>query len=337
MPPVLDVFNQDCFNMNSLTAAVNNLDYLPQRTRDLGIFEAESIETTTVMVEEQSGTLTLVQSSERGGPPRTRTENRRTARTLNVPHIAVGDRIYAESIQNVRAFGGTQLETIQNIINQRMAKLRRDIEATHENLRLGALKGTILDADGSTTLHNLFTVFGVSQISEVDFALDDSSTDVLGKCNAIYRSMAAELGALGNGGFRIHALCSSGFFDSLINHANVKATYINWAAAEALRQNQAYRVFSFGGIDFEDYRGSDDGTTISIAANKAQFFPIVRGLYKMYYSPADYQETVNTPGLPFYAKQAPDPQWNKYTDIEVQSNPLPICLKPRVLMVAKRY
>lgn len=332
MPSILDVFTQDAFSLFTLTDAVNSLDYLPTRTRDLGIFEGVGIDTTNITIEEKSGTLSLVETSERGSPPKTRHEGRRTVRTLRVPHLALSDRILADSIQNVRAFGTDNvLETIQGKVNARLEMLRRDIEATQENLRLGALKGRILDADGST-IYDLFTEFGVSPLEEALFEFDNAELDVRGICQALRRSIARELGAMGNGGFRIHALCSPEFFDALINHDQVKDTYKNWSAAEDLRRDKTYTVFPFAGIDFEDYRGSDDGASIAIDQDCVHFFPIVRGLYRMYFAPADYIETVNTQGRPFYAKQASDQQWNKYVDLEVQSNPLPICLKPRVLV-----
>lgn len=337
MPPtVFDIFSQNAFSLQSLTAAVNNLPYLPTRTRDLNLFEGEGVTTTTVVIEQRSGTLSLVQSSPYGSPPAQDHEERRTVRSLSIPHLSVGDKIFAHEVQNIRSFGSESLlETVQAKVNRAFENLRRRIEATHENMRLGALRGTIVDADAST-IYNLFTEFSVSQLSEVNFALGTSTTDVRGICQALRRSMAAELGALGQGGFEIHALCSPEFFDALISHDTVKEAYKNWTAAAALAEDKTYTQFRFAGITFEDYRGSDDGSTIKITANKAHFFPVVSGLYKMYFAPADYIETVNTIGFPMYAKQAVDLQFQKYVELELQSNPLPICLKPRVLILGKK-
>ena len=53
------------------------------------------------------------------------------------------------------------------------------------------------------------------------------------------------------------------------------------------------------------------------------------------FAPANYIETVNTIGLPRYAKGVVD-QWGKRVDFEAQSNPLNICTRPRCLMKGKR-
>jgi hypothetical protein len=53
--------------------------------------------------------------------------------------------------------------------------------------------------------------------------------------------------------------------------------------------------------------------------------------------PAQYLvETANTIGLPRYAKQAVDQQFARWVMLHVQSNPLPICTRPRVLIKGKR-
>jgi hypothetical protein len=51
---------------------------------------------------------------------------------------------------------------------------------------------------------------------------------------------------------------------------------------------------------------------------------------------ADFVETANTIGLPRYAKQAVDQQFARWVMLHVQSNPLPICTRPCVLIKAKR-
>jgi hypothetical protein len=103
-----------------------------------------------------------------------------------------------------------------------------------------------------------------------------------------------------------------------------------------LRQGQARGSFEYGGIVFEEYRGRV-GTVDFTDASKAYFFPVgVPGLFRQYNAPADFVETANTIGLPRYAKQAVDQQFARWVMLHVQSNPLPICTRPRVLIKAKR-
>ena len=339
--PSLDVFKADGFSMMELTAAINKHDYVPERLLELGLFEANPVSTTTIAIEERDGVLSLVPTTPRGGPGTNVNEDRRRLHNLFVPHLALVDRIVADEVQGMRAFGSqSELMQVQELVNRRALKLRRNIELTHENFRLGAIKGQILDSDGSTVIVNLFTVFGVSQLSEVDFDLDNGSpaSGALRKvCTGVVRNVLKELKGLGGGNIRIRALCSDAFWDDLIAHTEVRETYLQWQAAAELRGGVAYGVFPYGGITFENYRGTDDGTTVGVAANKCHIFPEnVPGLFQSYYAPADYNDTVNTPGLPFYARQAPDMQFDKFTDLEVQSNPLSICTVPRVLIQGKR-
>jgi hypothetical protein len=60
------------------------------------------------------------------------------------------------------------------------------------------------------------------------------------------------------------------------------------------------------------------------------------GLFRQYNAPADFVETANTIGLPRYAKQAVDQQFARWVMLHVQSNPPPICTRPRVLIKGKR-
>src|SRR5690606_3728733 len=97
-------------------------------------------------------------------------------RTLTIPHYQVDDAVYADEVQGVRAFGSeSQVQTVQGMVNSRLAQhVQWRLDPTLEYQRVGALKGIILNGDGST-LYNLFTEFGVSQISEVDFDLDNAN------------------------------------------------------------------------------------------------------------------------------------------------------------------
>lgn len=333
----LDVFTQDAFSWHSLTAAINKAPFVPGRVGSMGLFRPMPISTTHVDIEEQAGVLSLLQSKQRGAPPAPYAPSKRTMRTLRVPHIPHNTTIMADSIQNIRAFGSsTELQTVQDMVNQRLAAMAANHDVTLEHLMIGAVKGVILDAD-ATTIYDLFTEFGVSQLAEVDFDLDNASPakGALRKvCHALVRSIEDELGARPYE--HIHALCSSEFFDDLVAHTEVATAYERMAEGELLRTGLVRKQLTIFGITFEEYRGKL-GSTSFIAANKAHFFPVGSpGLFEVYYAPADYMETANTMGLPRYAKQYVDRDLNKWVAIDTQSNPLPICTIPRTLVKGKR-
>ncbi len=285
-----------------------------------------------MQIEERDGQLSLIPTSPRGGEADTIGADARRMRAFTVPHLARESTILADSIQGVRAFGTESTEEmVQTVVNQRLATLRAMHEVTLEYLRMGAVKGLILDASGST-LYNLYTEFGVEQ-KTVDFDFADPTLAIRAKCKGVLRLIEDELGA--SVYRQARALCSESFFDALIDHPNVVETF-KYREGEALRQD-IRRGFLYGGIVWEEYRGKV-GSTDFITDGEAYCFPedaMVEGgsLFQTYFAPADFEETVNRIGLPLYAKQAPDPSGlNRFRLLHTQSNPLPLCLRPAAVV-----
>jgi hypothetical protein len=328
----MDVFNNDAFSLRSLTAAILNAPFKPGRLGQLGLFFESGITTTTVQIEEKNGQLSLIETSPRGGPASTIGRERRTMRALNVPHLARESTIIADQVQGVRAFGTeSELESVQQVVNDRLVMLRAMHEVTLEYLRIGALKGQILDADGMTVIYDLFTEFGVLQQTQ-EFDFSDSTLNVRGLCTAVLRQIEDVLGAATYRNAR--AFCSGSWFDALIGHDKVQESF-KYQQGEVLR-NDLRRGFTFGGITFEEYRGHV-GAVEFIPDGEAYCFPedAVTGtgsLFQTYFAPADFEETVNTRGLPVYVKQARDPEFQRWVKLHSQSNPLPICLMPAAVI-----
>lgn len=336
--PALDIFSNSAFSVISLTDAINKVPFVPGRIGQLGLFNETGIVTTSVMIEEREGSLNLIETTSRGSPAAQNTTNKRKARSFIVPHVALEDAILADEIQNLRAFGSeSQLEGIQQTVQFRLAEMARKHDATLEHLRVGAIKGQILDADGSTVLYDLFNEFGVTPYTEIDFDLDNTTPAdgaIKKKCHDVRRKIEDELGAQPYG--HIHAFCGSAFFDDLIAHKEVTKAYDRYLDGLFLREGQARGSFEYAGIVFEEYRGKV-GTVDYTDTNKAHFFPVgVPGLFRQYNAPADFVETVNTLGLPRYAKQAVDQEFGRWVKLHTQSNPLPICTRPKVLIKGKR-
>lgn len=343
--PSLNVFEQDAFSVISLTDSINHIPFIPGRAGQAIQWNERGVTTTTIMIESVDGTLQLLNPSARGGNGSTKAKDKRTARALVVPHYQYDDAINADEVQGIRAFGSeTEVQSVMGLVNQRLTDaVSLVLDPTLEYQRLGALKGIILNADGST-LYNLFTEFGVSQETEVDFDLDAASPAagvLLGKCTTVARLIANNLGGMPYTG--IHAFCGDTFFDQFKAHAEYRASFTNTPDAARLRDgyiienstgNKIYSAFEFGGIVWENYRGSN-GSSPMVAATKAHIFPVgVPGLFRTVYAPADYIETVNTVGLPRYARQWQS-QNGKRIEMEAQSNSLSYCTRPKVLIAAR--
>lgn len=329
--PALDVFKGDAFNTLSLTDAINKVPYKPARIGQLGLFSEKGIRTTTVMIEERQGQLSLIPTSPRGAPGDALGAAGRTARTLAVPHLVRRSSVMADEVEGIRAFGSeTELQAVQAIVDERLTTLRAMHEVTLEHLRIGAIKGQILDADGVTVIYNLFTEFGVAQQTQ-NFQFSSGTFDVRAACVSVARKIEDELGAAVYTGLR--AFCSPSWFDELIGHATVEES-LKYQEGQVLREDLR-KGFRFGGIVFEEYRGSVGGVAF-IPDDEAYCVPegvmTEKGpLFSTVFAPADYIETVNTLGLPIYAKQEVM-RFDRGVEIESQSNPLPLCLRPRTVV-----
>lgn len=340
---VLDVFKQDAFGVIELTDAINKIPFVPGRAGTLIPWNERGVATTSIMLEEQDGVLTLVNPTARGGPGSTVGKRSRTARVLAVPHYERDDAVYADEVQGVREFGQEQtVRTVQGVLNDRMAVHTQDMDVTLEYQRVGAIKGVILNGDGST-LYNLFTEFGVSQDAEIDFDLDNATParGALRKlCAQTVRQMMGNLDGTAISG--VHAVCGDAFFDDLLAHSEVVNSYLNTPMAAVLRDGyvdpssnqKIYGAFEFGGIVWENYRGSVGGTAF-VNTDKAHLFPVGPSIWRTVYAPADYVETVNTIGRPRYAKQFPM-QNDKGISLEMQMNALSYNTRPKSLLKGKR-
>jgi hypothetical protein len=330
--PGMDIFEQDAFSTVELTAAVNDLAYVPGRIGQLGVFEERGVRTTRVSVEKKDNALALIPTTQRGSSPVKNVKDQRTIRDVSTVRVALSDDIYADEVQNIRSFGSeSELQGVQEEVADRQFTMTQKMDATMEHHRIGAIKGIVYDADGSTVILNLFTFFGVSAIADVDFDLSVSADGVVrNKCNSVLRSIEDELGGIPYTG--VIGFCGSTFFDEFTANVEVRDSY-KVQEGPALRERTARRSIFFGGILFEEYRGSVGGVAY-VGAGDCQFFPVgCPGLFLTRYAPADYWDTVNTRGIPRYSRQFGDPTGaDRYRTVEVQTNVLHLCTRPRVLI-----
>lgn len=333
---MLNIFSGDAFSSVSLTQAFLATPYVPNLLGRLGIFEPTPVVTDTVAIERLGQTIQLVQTSARGAPPANRAHDKRTIRDQRTFRLALTDRIYAQEVANLRAFGSeTQMETMQGYAMKRMAKLRQDLELTKENLRLGCVVGGVVkDADGATLI-DYNTFWGVSAPTAIDFDLDNATPgNVRAKCDAVIRVMQKEAQGAFVPGARVIGLASDTFFDALTGHPNVEKFYLNRDRADEMMEGLAYSSFTFGNITFINYRGTDDGSTMAIAAGDCRFFLAGSpGLFQWVMSPMNESaEFMNTLGQDAYAMMIPDRDRQFWMDLDVYSYPLPVCTRPRTLI-----
>jgi Phage major capsid protein E len=328
--PTLDILDDDAFSMSSLTATVNKMPFVPGQVGSAGLFEGDGVTTTTILIEQQNGSLSIVEDSPRGAPGETVASDRRDLKAVRVPHFQRDDAVYADEVQNVRAFGSeTEVEAVSTRVDSKIARHVRDLDTTTELLRVGAIKGVVAGKNG--TIQDLYSLFGVAAPAVINW--DFTTLKPRQASFDVKLLLEDELDATNYEG--AHAYCGSDFFKSLVDHKEVRETYMGYQAAADLRGEMA-DVFTFGGITWERYRTGKKAKAANsgvdfIAVDEARLvLKGVPGLFIERFAPADYEETVNTVGIPRYAKQYAM-QNGKGRHLEVQMNRIPLCTQPLTL------
>lgn len=325
--------NGNMFTSAEMTDAVNKLPLAPMRFASM--FEEKGVRATTVALELKSSRIALVTDSPRGAPPEYLggRGGKRQVKTLSCCHLAQADILSPEDIQDLRAFGTTELATPESVINDKMLVLKRNLDMTREMHRLGAVKGRVLDVDGQTELLNLFEVFGVSQ-KKVNISFPatarDADNPILSAILNARRKAEAAMG--GNPYSHFEAIIGSNFYDMLTGHELVRKYFQDWLARKADFGDNDYRKrgFTYGSVTFFEASEVVGGITL-VEPDKGHLYPVGPGIWKAYHAPADWMETVNTIGLPFYARMD-ERRLGRGFDIEVQSNPLTLCIYPEALV-----
>ncbi len=330
----MNVFETDAFSLMSMSRGIDKVPYTPGFLGGLGIFTAEPVRNSTVWIDIRENTINLIQTSPRGAPPERLQKDSRKAEPFKVPRITKADRMTAFEVANIRAFGSeTEAESVVGEVTRRLAKLRNDVEYTHEHMRLAAIQGKLLDADG-TEIYDYFAKFGITPPADAEFDFTQASADFPKFCRDLKRSMAStSKGAIGQN-TTIHALAGDDYFDNIITHPSVTKLWLNWQASAELRGIDPYSQFSVGGITFHNYRGSDDNTTVAVDPEEAHFFPIGgNDVFTHIMAPADeFEPFIGAPGQSVYAWTLQDFTGRQaWRDLEVYSYPLIMCKRPEVL------
>lgn len=328
--------DQSTFTTEELSVAITNMPARIGNPADIELFREIPGTTTTFDVEFHSESGILVPTTEWGGVAPKNSSGKRSTKSFKIPHMPLEDIVKASDVQGVRAFGSTQAETVNGKVLEKLRGMRNKIDATLAFRRSKAKQGIILDADG-TTIVNYFTEFSVQQ-TEVDFELGVSTTDVAAKCQDVIDAVEDGLGQEIYSTIEVEV--DRTFYDALKAHKNVREVFLNWEASEEKLGRSSKSGFEFGGLKFIVNRQKapigENGELVPLHTEKTgTAYPLgTQDVFVTALAPADFNETVNTLALPFYAKQE-ETKYNRGTELHVQSNQLPIVLKPKAIVKVK--
>lgn len=331
----LDIFNDDAFSVSQLTQTIVDIPRVPTQLGDEGLFNEYGITTTAMMIERTGSSLKLVPTAPRGGVRTTAGRERRKMIPIAAVHLPQGDTIMADEVQNVREVGSeSEVQQVSRIVTRQLTVLKGNIDLTLEHMRVGAIRGQVLDADGVSVVWDLYEIFGMTrQTIGFDINSASSTTDLRQKTEDLKRAIQRKLG--GKSFTRVRVKCSESWFDKFVGHNKM---YKAWE----LYQNGAFnrefpgQTFLFNGVLFQVYSGGVvDGSGDQhdfIPPGKAYAYPEgVQGMFQIAYAPGDYMDTVNTMGVPYYASQERLPH-NKGVDLESQSNPIVLNTLPEAVV-----
>jgi hypothetical protein len=313
----MDIF-RDYFTREALLASIAKVQYVPGKFAPW--FESRSLNTTTFALEDVPiEGYNLLTETPRGTPGKVETLTRRQVHTFQTKHYRVDGSVYADEVLNMRGTGvNNAVDIIQRRRDETMAKLRRDIDMTHESLRLNC----ILSPDNA---------FGPKP-ADVTVALTVDATKTRDEIfTKIIKPMESALDGIPFTG--LYAFCDDTFWGRLIENKAIKDTLIYHSMAMSLR-NDPRETVMFGGVTWERYRGYN---TIAMPTGKAIVLP--QGVSEMFlqaFAPADTLDTVGTGsmGTPYFPQAIPSVD-NRRWYMEIQTNCVMVCTRPyAVLTVA---
>jgi hypothetical protein len=309
------------------------------RVGELGVFNETSVPSINVALEYKNGILNLLQTSQRGGngatlgvPPKRKMMN------FSTFHVEHDDEITADEIQQVRRFGQEyQTEALEDLVMMKTEAAAAKHDITLEWYRMGALRGLVMDADG-TTLLDMFASFGLSQ-TVFNFPFSNTSANIGQFIETVKRYF--EVNALGETFSSIRVLCSPEFFAALTGHPSIVAAYQYFTSVQEPLRADLRTAFTHKGVTFEEYVGqatslnADNSVTVRKFVPTGDAVPVLQGtrqLFRMYYGPADFVSEANKPGLKRYVKLLPDPSGkDKFVTLHTQMNPLPLVTRPALI------
>ena len=332
--PMVDPFNPTGYDLVSLEETIIRDEHVPTRIGDMGLFEEKSISTTTFGVESKEGALSLVEFSPRGAPIDRDSRRSRRMHKFDVPRIAKGTEVYADEVQNQRAFGDeVAMQNVQELWDERVSEVNRDIEVTVEYGRMTAMKNQLRDADG-TVYYDYYNEFGITNPGVTAYPLSGATPNFRSALADVQRGIEDSAGSTLIGD--IHCFIGKDVMDSMVDNAEIKEAYDRWQDGRQHRDRYARRSFEFAGVMFEEFRAKvpqPDGTLVDfIADDEMLFFPVgVPGMFKTIYAPAEYFDTVNKPGQPRYVRPNLKDSDDRVMVMDVMSHALSINLRPELI------
>lgn len=285
---IRDIFNDRIFSTATMLKSMSVMPKVPTYLESLGIYSTETSTTPTVGIEYSGGMLGIVKTYARGsGDGDVVVGPKRRMKYFNIPHLPQLFTLTTDDIGNIAAFDkAAQKVTLQTLQAERMEQVQANYAATREYHQMGALKGLILDSDG-TPIYNLFTEFGVIQ-EEFDFdpLADEGDPEGLrAVLPLIQRYLVKQAGNTPVG--QLVLLMGNTVFDQFVNSPAVLEATRRQNGSAFHRESPFYTEYSIYGVRIVNYQGYI-GDNSFIGDEETIVIPQgVRGLFRTVKGPTD--------------------------------------------------
>lgn len=300
---------------------------------ELGIFTPTPVSQTTVTIESSEGTLGVLTDTYRGSRQLANKDDTRKLRSFPLAYFAVSDYVTPQDVQGKRRAGSDQAETVDAVVARKLERMRRNFAVTLEVARAKMITTGDAYAPNATISENAYTSFGITR-TEVDFVLGTSTTNLNSKINQVVQTIQDNIqsGEMVSG---VTVLCSTTFFDKLVDHAYVKESFKYYSSTiEPLRnslRSGMYRRFEYKGVTFIDYNGSYNGTAL-IPAGDAYALPNgTTDMFKSFFGPANKFSYSNVLGQEAYAFRY-DSANDETITLEGESSFLNLMTRPQAVL-----
>lgn len=312
-----------------LDEAVNQKPKVPSRLLTDPMWREKNLTTTTVMVEFVDGRVALIPARDRADAPNQKAFGKDSiVRTFRVPHLSMQTTIRADQIQDVRKAGTADaLLSNAEVVADEIAEHRNSHDATIEHLMLGAVKGKIFDADGTTVIYDLFSEFGITEPT-TDLQFSSANTDIGLVIAQTLRKMKNALKAGKSSGCTV--LCSPEFFDALVSHKSTKEAWMRYQDNSLAREDNNDK-FSWKGMTFEVYDFSIGATPMIEPGHAHAYLTGVFNNFVRYNAPGNMMTEANKLARAFYI-DVENLEHKRGVSVYTEGNPLPMCLRPQTLM-----
>jgi hypothetical protein len=333
----MDIFTQNLWTEREQIELITRQPYVPGLLGRIFNWQEKGLRNKIAFIENRDGVVSLVPSSPRGSAPIEHRPSGRQARPITIPHFSIADHINADEVLGQISWNNPQaLKSVQEEAESRMPDMTRKLDVTLEHLRSGALKGLVLDSTGEQ-LADIYDLTGQVQHAEVNLDLGNSTAGVIYQNLVdLKRLMRRLLKGDGDQMTGVVILCDATLMDNFRKSKDYVDRHNIALQDLAMRLNEITDTVTWLGFTFVEYEPGQFGPT-----GEDKFFGVGKGIavpvglaldiFRTYYAPADYIDTVNQRAQPRYVRPYTDPR-NKFWEIEYQTNPLPFITRPEAII-----